>query len=169
MERDLSVREILERAERRGRPGAIAFRILFSAIVLTVAFFVFLFVSQDGCGRGPLLFETDKLRRIVGCVFKDPAAQIPLKDGVFDPYAFVRRGDITRERYDVFRSARSGTGPTDEKIERGDYTNFPWERYRGDGRLEGPPFPLLWERTPDKEGRVLVAFSDGSVEYREPR
>jgi len=162
----VSVRERLERAERRGRPDAIVFRILFFGCLLFVAFVVLVvFVFREPCGFSPRLLEIDKLRRIVGCVFTGPGERrLPLKDGVFDPYAFVRRGEITRERYDVFRSARSGTGPTDEEIERGDYTNFPWERYRGDGELPGDRIPILWEKEPDKRGGRVVAFADGSAE-----
>ena len=95
--------------------------------------------------------------------------QIPMKDGALDIYGFVRIGDVIQPQYGIFRSKRLGTGPTDKEIEAGDYTNFPWERYRGDGKLEGPPVPLLWERKPDKEGKVLVALSDGTVVHREPR
>jgi hypothetical protein len=91
----------------------------------------------------------------------------PVKDGAFDPYAFVRRGDVAPEQYGIFRSARSGTGPTDEEIERGDYTDFPWERYRGDGRKVGMHL-LLWEKAPDKRGGRVVANADGSAEYLEP-
>lgn len=64
------------------------------------------------------------------------------------------------------RSERAGKGPADEEIERGDYANFPWERYRGDRELGGR-FPLLREKRPDKRGGGLVAYSDGSAWYVE--
>lgn len=113
---------------------------------------------------GPVLYDVNRLRDIVGIAVVQ--REIPMKDGAFDPYEFVRRGDILREEYSILRSERSGTGPTDEEIERGDYTNFPWERYRGDGKL-GLTFPLLWEKRPDKRGGTIVALSDGSVTYCE--
>jgi len=115
-----------------------------------------------------ILNDTNRLRQIVAPVFT-PSFSYPMKDGVFDPYEFARRGDIPREKYDLFRSERLGTGPTDEEIERGDYTNFPWERHRGefDRAPKAPPVLLLWEKVPDKHGGRLVALSDGSARYFE--
>ena len=107
--------------------------------------------------------DTNNLRQLVGPVAR--SGKLPLKDGAFDPYALFRNGEVVGTNLKLFGSARSGTGPTDEEIERGDYTNFPWGRYRGDGNLEGPPFPLLWERKPDDKGKVLAGFSDGNVAY----
>jgi hypothetical protein len=104
--------------------------------------------------------DTNTLRHLVEPVAR--AGTLPMKDGAFDPFSFVRREHITAR---FVRSERAGKGPTDEEIEDGGYTNFPWERYRGDGKLEGPPFPLLWETKPDDEGKVLVALSDGSVHH----
>ena len=89
-----------------------------------------------------------------------------MKDGALDPYVLFRDGVIVGINLRLFRSERSGPGPTDDEVARGDYTNFPWERYRGDGKLEGAPFPLLWEKTPDAEGKVLVGLSDGTVTIR---
>ena len=52
-----------------------------------------------------------------------------------------------------------------ELYKRGDYANFPWERYRGEPKpRDARPFPLLWEKAPAEDGRMLVALSDGSVE-----
>ena len=95
------------------------------------------------------------------------AQRLPMKDGVLDPYDLVRSGKLVREQYHCLRSVRFG-GPTDKEIEGGDYTNFPWERYRGDpSRPLVPRFPLLWGR-PDTKGRRVVGFSDGSVEVVQP-
>jgi hypothetical protein len=93
----------------------------------------------------------------------------PMKDGVLDPYAFVTKGDIVREQYKIFRSNRMGKGPTDEEIARGDYTNFPWERYRGEPRkLLGARIPLLWEKEPGADGQHVVCMSDGSSQLMSP-
>jgi len=111
------------------------------------------------------LEDTNTLRGLAKLV--TDTGKIPLKDGAFDPCAFVRSGDIVREQYKFFfYSARSDTGPTEAEIEHCDYTNFPWERYRGDGRLEGPPVALLWSSKPDRDGRRWTGFSDGSCRLR---
>ena len=107
--------------------------------------------------------DTNNLRNIVGLVVL--TKKVPLRDGAFDPYAFFLSGEIRRENLRVFESVRSKAGPTDKEIKRGDYTNFPWERYRGDGKLVGAPFPLLWEKKPDKNGMLLVGLSDGTAKY----
>jgi hypothetical protein len=112
-----------------------------------------------------LMEDMNSLRQLAGLVAQ--SGKLRMKDGALDVYALVRRGDLQGANLKMLRSNRSGTGPTGEEIERGDYTNFPWERYRGDGRLEGPPFPLLWERKPDDKGMVLVGLSDGTAVYWE--
>lgn len=145
--------------------GSWPFRLALAAIVVILLCVVAAF-QRWGHGPSPIFEDTSRLRQIVGCVSAPPRG-LPMKDGAFDPYEFVRRGDIPRGQYDLFRSGRMGTGPTDEEIERGDYTNLLWERYRGDGELGGPPFLLLWEKKPDKRGGRIVAFSDGSAKYLE--
>ena len=67
--------------------------------------------------------DTNNLRQIIGPVVD--SGQLPLKDGAFDPYQLVARGQHFRAGYRILRSKRSGTGPTDEEVERGDYTHFP--------------------------------------------
>jgi hypothetical protein len=91
------------------------------------------------------------------------AERLPMKDGALDLYHFVQTGEIDSQGFKVFRSNRRGVGPTDDEIRRGDYTSFPWERYRGDRTDVGlPVFPLMWEPQPIR-GLTLVGFSDGSV------
>jgi hypothetical protein len=84
---------------------------------------------------------------------------------VLDPYALVRSGAIAIENVDVLGSKRLGRSPTAEEIKRGDYTNFPWERYRGDGKPTAFT-PLLWGQVPAKDW-WFVAFADGSVRMLE--
>lgn len=91
------------------------------------------------------------------------AERLPMKDGTLDPYHFVKTGRLVPEQFPVFRSHRRDVAPTEEEIRRGDYTSFPWERYRGDRTDCRPPvFPLLWEAQPIR-GLTLVGFSDGSA------
>ena len=130
-----------------------------AAAVVTVAWY-----GRCGCHRStPILEDVNNLRQIAGMVAV--MREFPARDGFLEPNAFVRNGDITGANLNLFRSNRLGRRPTDAEIERGDYTNFPWERYRGDGKLGGAPFPLLWEKARDKSGGLLVALSDGSVRY----
>lgn len=153
------------------RVGAVLVGVVASAIVGAMGFAVAVYVWPGPTLIGPTrsasarMQDQNSLRQLAGLAAMQK--ELPLKDGAFDPYEFVRDGTITRANYVLLRSQRSGTGPTDAEIERGDYTNLPWERYRGDGRLEGPPFPLLWEGEPDEDGRRLVALSDGSARYME--
>lgn len=145
--------------------------LLVAALVLLalLALVIFTFHGQTEA-EVSLRDDRNDLRNLAGLLLlRSPGGTLPMKDGALDVYALVRNGDLKGENLKVLRSRRSGTGPTDEEIERGDYANFPWERYRGDGKLEGPPFPLLWERKPDDKGKVLVALSDGTVTYAEPR
>ncbi len=111
--------------------------------------------------------DINNLRNLVGLVVV--SAKPPMKDGALDPYAFVTTGDIGRAQYKVFRSNRQGKGPTDDEIARGDYANFPWERYRGDAaKLRGARIPLLWEKEPGADGKHVAGMSDGSAELVSP-
>jgi hypothetical protein len=121
--------------------------------------------------RGADASRVEDMSRMMALVHLATRAEaLPLKDGAFDPYAFVGTGDITRQDYRTFRSARLGKGPTHWQIERGDYTNFPWERYRGDGSeiKKLVRLPLLWEKEPGSDGQHLVAWSDGSCRVMSP-
>lgn len=117
--------------------------------------------------RAAMMEDVNSLRQLMGLIIL--AEKPPVKDGALDPYAFVRMGDIARKNYVIYRSTRTGQGPTDDEIERGDYTNFPWERYRGDGSgLRGPTLiPLLWEKEPGADGH-LVGMNDGSARILSP-
>jgi hypothetical protein len=108
--------------------------------------------------------DTVTLRALAGLLIEDG---FPMKDGALDPYALARRKKLMPDMYSDLRSERFG-GPTDEEIESGSYTNFPWERYRGPPPDTRTRVPLLWERAPDVDGHLLVALSDGSVEKWEP-
>jgi len=118
-------------------------------------------------GYGAVLEDANSLRQIVGMIVE--RGELPMKDGALDPYDFVRTGTITdRQIHMLLRSRRMDKGPTKEEVLRGDYTNFPWERYRGERTDLGPPvYPLLWERESITDYR-FVGFSDGSVKALDP-
>jgi hypothetical protein len=66
---------------------------------------------------------------------------------------------------EVCTDPRTGNGPTLKAIEAGDYTNFPYQRYRGRLGEDADPVPVLWEPRGTRKGGRLVAFSDGSVSF----
>ncbi len=138
------------------------------AVLVPVLAAIALRASVTVC-PGPRYPDKGNLHQIAeALVAISPDGDFPMKDGALDVYAVVRAGEIVGSKLRTFRSARSGTGPTDEEIARGDYTNFPWERCRGAGRRGSTPFPLLWESAPDDQGEILVALSDGHVYFMKP-
>ena len=105
------------------------------------------------------------LRALAGLVIVSIQAGQPVtRSDALDVYGLVGKAARRRDGHDILRSARSGIGPTDAEVEKGDYTNFPWERYRGTlTTFHGEPVPLLWEKAPGPDGLVLVALSNGAV------
>ena len=84
-------------------------------------------------------------------------------DGRLDVYRFVRREEITEEDFDVFASSRAGIRPTNAEIKAGDYTHFPFARYKGVTKRGVHVIPWLWERYPHPDGMRLVGFSHGDA------
>jgi len=112
-------------------------------------------------GTSPRYPDKGRLYRIAeALVAISPDGDFPMKDGALDVYAVFRNGSISIDNLHRW-GGRARIDFTEEEIARGDYTNFPWERCRGDGRRGGTPFPLLWERQPGEEGLIVVALSDG--------
>ena len=105
-----------------------------------------LFFYGQVCG-GPNIDDINNVRNLASylSLSGDP---IPLAaDGRIDVYIFVRKGEIEGEDdLQVYVSALTGQGPTLEEMLAGDYTNFPYERYRGEVSPKEPGVPLLWER-----------------------
>ncbi|MEM8882689.1 MAG: hypothetical protein AAGD14_01310 [Planctomycetota bacterium] len=107
--------------------------------------------------------KTNHLRDLFGRLMKQKDG-LPMKDGALDVYALVRSGDVTAKEYHFFRIPENRLHPTAKEIEKGDYTNFPYERYRGDGNIQvAKLIPLLWEKKPDADGKFMVLTNDGSV------
>jgi hypothetical protein len=89
--------------------------------------------------------------------------KLPMKDGAFDPYFFVRNGDLRGTNIKLLTSVRYRFGPTEEEAKEGDYSKFPWERYRGTREFGATPFPILWEPEPDRDGLMLVGLLSGET------
>jgi hypothetical protein len=106
--------------------------------------------------------KTNKFRAITAYLVLR-GEKLPMKDGALDVYALVKDGTIGRGEYSLFRARPNGP-PSDEEIERGDYTNFPWARYHGNGSPDPTrAIPLVWDRNPDADGYFVVGMSDGSA------
>jgi len=91
---------------------------------------------------------------------------LPMKDGVLDVYELLE-GFVPDGRHDtvesLLRSSRSGAGPSKKEIDARSYANFPWERCRAEDVRSDETFPLVWEKEPDRDGRVIVGLSNGAV------
>ena len=114
-------------------------------------------------GRNPRWDQLERLQNLrnITALLIVNESKLPMSDGALDVYHLVQKGDIDRANYSILR--RPGEArPTDEEIERGDYTNFPYERHRGKCELDPTqPFLLLWDKEPDSLGAYAVGMSDG--------
>ncbi len=81
-----------------------------------------------------------------------------------DVYLAVRRPDIATH-YLAYWSSRSGTGPSTEEILDGDYSKFPYTRFKGRVTHGEHRVPLLWDRDPQPNGRRLVGFNGGTTKW----
>ncbi|MCZ6571919.1 MAG: hypothetical protein ACE10D_05065 [Planctomycetota bacterium] len=127
------------------------------------------FVVGIACGGGGLQ-DINSVRNLASylTLSGDP---IPLAaDGRIDVYIFVRMGEIEGEDdLQVYVSALTGQGPTLEEMLAGDYTNFPYERYRGEVSPNELGVPLLWDKQPcrgDSTGRI-VGLTQGRCVFME--
>lgn len=110
--------------------------------------------------------DLDRLRDLIGLLTS--GTSVPMRDGAVDPFALRDEAGSAPLDTHFFHSARLGSGPSRDEIAAGDYTNFPYERYRGPQRpLQDldHPLPLLWDREPHSDGGRLVGLSNGSVQY----
>ena len=109
------------------------------------------------CGGG--LQDINNVRNLASylSLSGDP---IPLAaDGRIDVYIFVRMGEIEGEDdLQVYVSALTGQGPALEEMLAGDYTNFPYERYRGEVSPKEPGVPLLWDKQACRGTGVVGRF-----------
>ncbi len=76
----------------------------------------------------------------------------------------MRKGEIEEPNFWIFTSVRFGYGPTKEQIKAGDYSKFPYERFRGVIVLN-KELPLLWDRKPDSKGGRVMGFTGGAVKW----
>ena len=78
-------------------------------------------------------------------------------DGRIDVYAAAFLEGTQEQIDELFRSERLGIGPTLAEVRAGDYTNFPYQRFKG---VPSRGDPLLWDKQPVRRYR-LIAYSFG--------
>lgn len=103
------------------------------------------------------------LRNIVGLLATGAAIPVD-KTGRVDVYALVREGEVIEQYVSLFASKRFDYGPTWKEARKGDYTKFPFVRFKGDPNQQ-KQVPLLWDKQPDERNGRLVAWSGGSVKW----
>jgi len=102
------------------------------------------------------------MRQLVALMVRSSAGVAP--DGRIDAYGALKVLVADEKlRIRLCRSARSGKGPTIEEIRAGDYTNFPYERARGEFSATGAERPVLWDRAPTEKGPRLIVFNNGTA------
>jgi hypothetical protein len=97
-----------------------------------------------------------------------PGGKLPrLEDGAIDVFAVVRKKKIDAKQFaQLTRGRRGGKGVSTAEIAKNDYGNFP---YRRGGRwctlmdLRNPP--VLWEKEPDANGKLVVGYANGAAKY----
>ena len=87
-----------------------------------------------------------------------------------DIFLLFRKGEVKfkPDHLAVFGSARFGYGPAEAEIKKNDYSNFPYERFRSDGKPilgRAAQVPLIWDKQPDLKGGRLVGWSSGAVKW----
>ena len=95
-------------------------------------------------------------------------SQFPMKDGALDVYHVVVDDLPADRQLELLRDSRTGVGPLPSEVQQGDYTHFPYERFRGTAPpKDGGEVPLIWDRVAQLDGTRLVALSSGAVKRME--
>ena len=87
------------------------------------------------------------------------------KTGRVDLCGIVRAGVVeAHTAVELLRDERTGVGPSAAEIASGDHDRSP---YDCGGRWSVPDgkkaLPVFWERRPDREGKIFVAYNNGAV------
>ncbi len=131
--------------------------------------------SMIGTSRyeGCKIHDINNLRNLAGYLQLAGREPVPLApDGRLDVYIFVRTGEIEGEHdLKVYASKETGQQPTLEEMLAGDYSNFAYERFRGEVSANDPAtVPLLWDKQPRRRGREVgrvVGLTGGRAVFME--
>ena len=110
------------------------------------------------------IHDINNLRNLTSYLQSAGGDPVPLApDGRIDVYIFVRTGEIEGEDdLQTYASKETGQQPTLEEMLAGDYSNFAYERFRGEVSPREPGVPLLWAKR-SRRGLRVVGFTQGRV------
>ena len=108
--------------------------------------------------------DINNVRNLVNYLQLAGSDPLPLAaDGRIDVYVFVRTGEIEGEDdLQVYANNATGQQPTLAEMLAGDYSNFGYERFRGDVSRDAPGVPLLWDKH-SRRGIRIVGLSGGRI------
>jgi hypothetical protein len=119
----------------------------------------------------PPIQDINNLRNLASYLQLSGSDPLPLApDGRIDVYVFVREGLIEGEDdLQTYGNNATGQQPTLEEMLAGDYSNFGYQRFRGEvSPNENRNIPLLWDKQPRRGsgglGRV-VALTGGRATF----
>ena len=115
-----------------------------------------------------IIGEINQLRNIAQTMLAMDGHRFPRrKNGLLAPLMLVLTGDLRMDvMEEIMKSPRSGVGLTVKEIKEQDYTKFPW--HCGGiwcRKATTKSTPMLWEKKADSKGKLVVAFTNGSVKY----
>ena len=122
----------------------------------------------DATARSRVAEETNRVKQMIQCLVIMEGDKYPrLKDGTIDLYGIVRAGIVENHTFDELAQNRHGlTQAPIGELAKGDYRKFPYDRGgRWAIKAATKAAPIFWEKTADRNGMVVVAFSTGAVKY----
>jgi len=164
-------RRVQPQPRRRGKPRGpwpVRALLIFAA---GAAYFVWQFLpilaisrpSEAIVDRASEAEDYGRLKIIANIISQRGAAVAP--DGRVDVYKVVLAefGTMPRFVVELCSSVRSESGATEREIEKGDYSNFPFERAKGAVVPNAAERPVAWDPAPQELGWRLVGLSNGEV------
>jgi len=113
----------------------------------------------DGTDQAAITADRTLMRNLAGLLV---ISQFPMRDGALDVYRVFGKDAPDDRQLELFRSQRTGVGPSRAEVSGGDYTHFPYERFRGDTPPKvGADVPLVWDRVAQLDGTRLVGLANG--------
>ncbi len=135
--------------------------VLWGSLLAIIGGGVFVYLQARSDRDWPVtLTDINRTRNLVSTFFLAHRGESPpvAADGRLDVYAAAGLLVRTQAQIDEFyRSERLGMGPTLAEVRAGDYSNFPYQRFKGTPSIGDP---WLWDKQPVRGHRV-IAFGGG--------